>query len=151
MQINYSPRHSCIQVIGSSNIYASIQEKFYARQPPGGYRRGTCAGWMAGSCDPSWFDLVNALRAVPASFELLGSALCVDSVPALTAHNLGLGIALPGGEEATVLPVPAIDVHSVRSCVRRVSPPPTDLRRIRETDPRRILGDVYNALLRRLR
>jgi hypothetical protein len=84
-------------------------------------------------------------------FEVQGTELRVESASHLSEHNLALRISLIDGKEATVLPARTIDLETLRTEPPSTSRPPADLRRIRETDPRRMLGDLYNAMLRRLR
>jgi len=57
----------------------------------------------------------------------------------------------PDGKEAVVAPGEFLDLELLRWEVPPIFSPPADLRKIREFDPRRMLGDLYNSMVRRIR
>jgi hypothetical protein len=89
--------------------------------------------------------------ALSVSLEIQGAELHVEPAATMREKNVGLRMVFPGAKETTVLPAPIIDLNTVHPGVQSAFPAPADLRRVRETDPRRLLGDLYNAMLRRLR
>jgi hypothetical protein len=89
--------------------------------------------------------------AAPLFFDVRGSELHVESVSYLNEHGIGLRVVPEGRKEILVSPAPVIDLKMLIAQKRPPPGFPEDLRRIRETDPRRMLGDLYNSMLRRLR
>ncbi len=60
-------------------------------------------------------------------------------------------VVSPEGKEAIVSPGERLDLELVSWQEPPAFSPPGDLRRIREFDPRRMLGDLYNSMTRRMR
>jgi hypothetical protein len=60
-------------------------------------------------------------------------------------------VVSPEGKEAIVVPGEHLDLELLTWEAPPVFAPPADLRRAREFDPRRMLGDLYNSMLRRMR
>jgi hypothetical protein len=97
------------------------------------------ARWARGRRNVSW------------SVEAVGTELRVTGVPDLLAADLALRIIRSAGEQATLAPAPRVDL--ARLSWRAIDRPPArpDIRRVREFDPRRMLGDLYTTMLRRIR
>jgi hypothetical protein len=55
------------------------------------------------------------------------------------------------GTEATFNPAEQVVLGTLSWQQEAISPSLSDIRRIREIDPRRLLGDLYNTMLRRLK
>jgi hypothetical protein len=89
--------------------------------------------------------------AAPLFFDIRGSELHVESVSYLNEHGVGLRVLPEGRNEILVPPASVIDLKMLKADRRPAPSFPEDLRRIRETEPRRMLGDLYTAMLRRLR
>lgn len=66
------------------------------------------------------------------------------------APDIYLRIVEQGGREALTPLQPAIDIRTLDWKVQPVYKPPTDIRRIREFDPRSLLAQIHNAMKRRL-
>jgi peptidoglycan/xylan/chitin deacetylase (PgdA/CDA1 family) len=60
-------------------------------------------------------------------------------------------IVSPEGEEAVVAPGERLDLELLGWEKPPTFSPPADLRKIRDFDPRRMLGDLYNSMMRRMR
>jgi hypothetical protein len=65
--------------------------------------------------------------------------------------GLALRIVRPPGEEALADLTPRIVADRLDWSLLPVCRPPEDLRKIREFDPRRVLGDLYSRMTRRIR
>jgi hypothetical protein len=79
--------------------------------------------------------------------------LLVDrsSSSAMSESDTLIRILSPEGKEAVLAPGERLDLELVRWDEPPAFSPPGDLRRIREFDPRRMLGDLYNSMVRRMR
>lgn len=60
-------------------------------------------------------------------------------------------VVAPDGKETILSPGERLDLELLSGEEPPAFSPPADLRRIREFDPRRVLGDLYNSMLRRMR
>lgn len=69
----------------------------------------------------------------------------------LAESDVMVRVVMPDGREAVVSPGERLDLELLRWEDPPVFSPPADLRRIREFDPRRVLGDLYDSMLRRMR
>ena len=67
-------------------------------------------------------------------------------------NDVWLHIVNPNGDEVTLPISEKINLKSGHQWVvpRKSAPPPADIRRIREFDPRQMVGELYNALMRKL-
>jgi hypothetical protein len=74
-----------------------------------------------------------------------------EEVSSLSRTRVFLRVARGGGREALVPPAPRIDLRTIEWDERESYHPPSDLRRMREFDPRRALGDLYTMMMRKLR
>ncbi len=67
------------------------------------------------------------------------------------ADSIWLHIVRPDGSEAFLAPCENIDMNAVQwSPKRKTLSPPADIRRIREFDPRKTLGDLFTSMTRKL-
>jgi hypothetical protein len=67
------------------------------------------------------------------------------------ADDVWLHISRPDGQEAFSPPAPRLDLAELRWSAPAPAPPPADLRRIRDFDPRTLLAELYATMTRRLR
>jgi hypothetical protein len=77
--------------------------------------------------------------------------LHLEPADRLEERDIGVCVSFADGREARIPPKPVTDLHTLYYTRRAAVPRPPDIRRIREFDPRRVLGDVYNSMLRRIR
>ena len=70
-----------------------------------------------------------------------------DNVPG--ENELWVRIVRPDGREAVVPIKDTIRLDDLTWRPQRLVPPPDDIRRIREFDPRSALGDLYTRMMRR--
>lgn len=79
--------------------------------------------------------------------------LAVDRGSALrmAESDVVVRILSPEGKEAIVAPGERLALELLTWGERPAFSPPADLRRMREFDPRRMLGDLYNSMVRRMR
>ncbi|MEO8168149.1 MAG: hypothetical protein ABI623_07880, partial [bacterium] len=65
------------------------------------------------------------------------------------ADSIWLHVVRPDGSEAFLEPGESIDMNAVQwSSKRKTFSPPADIRRIREFDPRKTLGDLFTSMTR---
>ncbi len=69
----------------------------------------------------------------------------------LAESDVMVRVVMPDGREALISPGERLDLELLRWEDPPVFSPPGDLRRMREFDPRRMLGDLYTSMLRRMR
>jgi hypothetical protein len=67
------------------------------------------------------------------------------------AEEVLIRVTRPGGEEALIAAAPEVDLQGVAWNTTLPYLPPEDIRRIREFDPRSVLGVMYSSFLRRRR
>ena len=88
---------------------------------------------------------------VPLQMSVTKGVLSCSAADTLLRRDLALHAMRSDGTEAIFNPAEQV-VLGTLSWQRETSfPNPPDIRRIREIDPRRLLGDLYNAMLRRLK
>ncbi len=95
-----------------------------------------------------------AQRGEPSSIvSLEQDVLTFDTaeVSSLSSNGVFLRLVRDGGREALVPPAPRIDLGTVQWVESPSYHLPPDIRKIREFDPRRALGDLYNMMMRKLR
>lgn len=85
------------------------------------------------------------------AIEVAGHHIMVRNGDLANAADVFLHIIRPDGQEALVSPAQPITLTTLHCERSRQSVVPADLRRIREVDPRRMLGELYSAMLRRLK
>ena len=95
-----------------------------------------------------WWTQRSALSV---GLEVSGSHLLVRNGDLAHAADVYLRVVRVDGQEAIVPAREPIALQQLRCDMPRPSASPQDLQRIRETDPRRMLGDLYAAMLRRLK
>ncbi len=83
--------------------------------------------------------------------EIEGHHLLVRNGDLAEAADVFLHVVRPDAWEANVSPGRAHSLATLHWDLPRRSAVPPDLRRVRETDPRRMLGDLYSTMLRRLK
>ncbi len=76
---------------------------------------------------------------------------CKLSCPDGHAEGIWMRVSSSGRREALLPITPEVRLKEVPWVERSDWPPPADLRRIREFDPRRVLGDIYTRFVRRFR
>ncbi len=86
-----------------------------------------------------------------ARFEVRESVLQVANADALAEARIGIRVALTEEHSLVLRPAATILLDSREQLVRAQVQVPDDLHRIRAADPRRVLGDLYTAMLRRLK
>jgi hypothetical protein len=85
------------------------------------------------------------------SIDVVGPELNLTGVPDLLEREIALAITRRGGERASLVPSPRINLAAQPWTVADRPLARPDIRRIREFDPRRLLGDLYTMMLRRIR
>jgi hypothetical protein len=96
----------------------------------------------------TWWARRSALNV---GLEVSGSHLLVRNGDLAQAADVQLHVVRVDGQEA-IVPAPGpIELQQLRCDMPHASAAPQDLFRIRETDPRRMLGELYAAMLRRLK
>jgi hypothetical protein len=83
--------------------------------------------------------------------DIAGNRVVVTNGDLAHAADVFLHIIRPDGCEAIASPAEPISMSDLRFDVPRPVTVPADLRRIRDIDPRRLLGDLYSSMLRRLK
>lgn len=66
-------------------------------------------------------------------------------------ESVGLRVLVDSGKEAFVPITPLVDLDQCAWHQKFLCLPPSDIRRIRDVDPRRMLGDLYERMTRRFR
>ena len=89
--------------------------------------------------------------STPLQMSVTNGVLSCSSIDALLRGDLALHATRSDGSEATFSPAEQVVLSTLSWRARAPSHLPSDIRRIREIDPRRLLGDIYNAMLRRLK
>ena len=89
--------------------------------------------------------------SVPLQMSMAKGVLSCSLVDTLLRRDLALHAIRSDGTEATFTPAEQVMLSSLSWRQKTSFPLPSDIRRIREIDPRRLLGDLYNAMLRRLK
>lgn len=84
-------------------------------------------------------------------FEVRASVLRIHGASALADARIGVRVSLSASHSMILPSEDTILLDSREPSVRKNPFIPDDLRRIREPDPRRLLGDLYTAMLRRLK
>ena len=85
------------------------------------------------------------------AIDVAGHHIMVRNGDIADAADVYLHIVRPDGREALVSPAQPITLTTLHCELPRRSIVPDDLRRIRDVDPRRMLGELYSAMLRRLK
>lgn len=98
-----------------------------------------------------WAQWWLGRAATEAGFEVRESVLRVSHAAALTHARVGIRVALTSEHALLLSPQETILLDSREGTPHPRAHIPDDLHRIRETDPRRLLGDLYTAILRRLK
>jgi hypothetical protein len=88
---------------------------------------------------------------VPLQMSVTKGVLSCSAADTLLKHDLALHAMRSDGTEATFNPAEQVVLGTLSWQRETSSPNPSDIRRIREIDPRRLLGDLYNTMLRRLK
>ncbi len=89
----------------------------------------------------------NRLRYMPQLVLDNRGLLCEGTLP---DESVSLRIVQPDNREALVAPHPCIEFETVAwQPPRRRALPPADIHRIREFDPRKVVGDLFTALSRK--
>jgi hypothetical protein len=83
--------------------------------------------------------------------EVTGRHMRVINGDLAHAAEVFLHIVRPDEREALVSPAQPVDVAGLYCEIPRQGAYPEDLRRMRDVDPRRMLGELYNTMLRRLK
>ena len=89
--------------------------------------------------------------SIPLQISVTKGVLSCSSIETLLRRDLTLHATRSDGTEATFNPAEQVVLSTLSWRARAPSHLPSDIRRIREIDPRRLLGDLYNAMLRRLK
>jgi hypothetical protein len=89
--------------------------------------------------------------STPLQMSVTNGVLSCSSIDTLLRRNLALHATRSDGTEATFSPAEQVVLSTLSWRARAPARLPSDIRRIREIDPRRLLGDLYNAMLRRLK
>jgi peptidoglycan/xylan/chitin deacetylase (PgdA/CDA1 family) len=89
--------------------------------------------------------------SIPLQISLTEGVLSCSHVENLLRHDLAFHATRSDGTGATFNPAKQVVLSTLPWRQRVPSPLPSDIRRVREIDPRRLLGDLYNAMLRRLK
>jgi hypothetical protein len=86
------------------------------------------------------------------TMNLAGGDVHIQHAEGDMPNDVWLHVVNPSGGEATLQISASIDLKSVRQWTfpEKPAPPPQDLRRIREFDPRQMVGELYNTLIRKL-
>ncbi len=83
--------------------------------------------------------------------EIEGQHIIVRNGDLAEAVDVSLHVVRPDAREVIVSPARAHSMAALQWDLPRRPVVPPDLRRIRESDPRRMLGDLYSTMLRRLK
>ena len=84
-------------------------------------------------------------------FDVRESVLQVGNAEAAAEARVGIHVSLSATHTLLLPSSATILLDSRESTLRKAPHVPDDLRRIREPDPRRMLGDLYTRMLRRLK
>ncbi len=93
----------------------------------------------------------RGLTSYTASLERNVLTLDTAKPPSPSGNSVFLRIVRGDGRDALVPPAPRIDLGAVQWVETPSYHPPSDLRRMREFDPRRAFGDLYTSMMRKLR
>jgi hypothetical protein len=85
------------------------------------------------------------------NFDVTGHRIVVTNGDLAQAAEVYLHVVAPDGRDALASPGSPISMTELRYALPRPVTIPGDLRRIRDIDPRRMLGDLYSSMLRRLK
>jgi hypothetical protein len=88
---------------------------------------------------------------VPLQMSVTKGVLSCPGADTLLQRDLAFHAMRSDGTEVTFEPAGQVVLGTLSWQPETSSPTPPDIRRIREIDPRRLLGDLYNAMLRRLK
>jgi hypothetical protein len=83
--------------------------------------------------------------------DITGHRIVVTNGNLAHAAEVFLHVVRPDGCEAIASPGEPISLSEIRFDKPRPVAVPSDVRRIRDIDPRRVLGDLYSSMLRRLK
>jgi hypothetical protein len=97
-----------------------------------------------------WWKRRNDLRIV---LDSTADTLRVSHSGSSLSPDVWLHISSPNKGDAILPLAPTIDMKTITSWTspQRPIPPPADIRRAREFDPRKLVGELYSSLLRRMR
>lgn len=111
------------------------------RQP--GIENMTMSGYA------QWWNRRIGLRF---AMDFDGENINIEPPDALVPSDVWLHVVNPDGRELTLPLNKSINLKSGHPWVApsKPMPPPDDIRHIREFDPRQMVGDLYNALMRKL-
>ena len=131
----HHPVHRCWDVV--RDMFDYVQERGIGNTTLGEYAR--------------WWKRRNAVEwTVETSGDELRCSLA-DPNPEQGGAGLWLQVTDSAGREATVPFAERVSLSALQPGADPVFSPPADIRRIREFDPRRLLGDVITTMSRRLR
>ena len=94
-----------------------------------------------------WWSARASMRP---EFDVDGASLGIAMGPSGPV-DIWIRISDPEGRETFATPRPTVAFDQQQWTVAPAYLPPLDLRRIREFDPRALLGQIYNAMTRRVR